>query len=472
MTTPLIIDLDYTLARTDTLVESIVELATRRPLRFAALLPVLLRGRAAFKMKVANAAQIDYATLPYDDEILNLARERRAEGGEVWLATAADQRIAQNVADHLQLFDGVIASDGEHNLKGEAKAAMLAARFPDGFDYIGDSRADIAVWINARKIYVAGNSASVTRRLERSGLKPTHRFEHPRMGARDWVKALRLHQWSKNLVLFVPLLLAQEFRDSATVAKAFLGIIAFGLVASATYLFNDMNDLAADRGHFGKRYRALASGRLSLPNAMAVSAAMLLAGLVGAFMLQPGFAFVLIAYLALTMAYSLWLKAQPLVDIFVIGGLFTIRVEAGVVLTEQQGSLWLTSFAMILFGSLALAKRHAELIRAIADGREVVGRGYRAPDVSLTVALGVAMAAMSVLVMLLYMHFDAARTMLYYRVEPLFFVPLILASWLMRIWLKAHRGVLHDDPVVFALKDRTSLLHAAAVGLCWFTAVV
>lgn len=468
---PLIVDLDGTLVRTDTLVESAVCVATRAPMRFATLLPRVFKGRAALKHALADAARLDCATLPYDTEILAFIEKRKASGGQVWLVTAADARIAHGVADHLKLFDGVIASDGAHNLKGPNKAAALAARFPHGFDYIGDARADLPVWEKADHAYVAGGSAAVARALKEQGITPARTFAPAPMRGRDWAKALRLHQWSKNIMLFVPLLLGQAFHDPAVVARVFCGFIAFGLVASATYLFNDMNDLAADRTHPAKRYRALASGRLSLLKGTAIGAVMLIAGMAGAVFLSPGFALVLLCYLAVTLAYSLWLKAQPLLDVMVIGGLFTLRVQAGVELAEQPQSLWLTSFAMILFGSLALAKRHAELIRAAADGRTVAGRGYLASDTPLTVSLGIATAAMSVLVMLFYMQFDVAGKGLYDHPQRLFFVPLVLGSWLIRIWVKAHRGALHDDPVVFALKDRASWLHGAMIGVCWLAAV-
>lgn len=468
---PLIVDLDGTLVRTDTLVESAVRVATRTPLRFAALLSRLFRGRAAFKQALADAAKLDCATLPYDPEILAFIEKRKANGGRAWLVTAADARIAHGVADHLKLFEGVVASDGAHNLKGPNKAAALAERFPKGFDYIGDARADLPVWEKAGHAYVAGGSASVARALKARDITPTLSFLPPTMRARDWVKALRLHQWSKNIMLFVPLMLGQAFHDPSMVARVIAGFLCFGLVASATYLFNDMNDLAADRTHPGKRHRALASGRLSLLKGAGIGAVMLIAGMTGAVMLNPGFALVLLCYLALTLAYSLWLKAQPLTDVMVIGGLFTLRVQAGVELAEQPQSLWLTSFAMILFGSLALAKRHAELIRAAAEGRTVAGRGYLASDTPLTVSLGIATAAMSVVVMLFYMQFDVAGKGLYQDPQRLFFVPLVLASWLIRVWVRAHRGALHDDPVVFALKDRVSWLHGAMVGVCWLAAV-
>lgn len=468
---PLIVDLDNTLVRTDTLIESVLALATSKPLTFIRAIAALRRGRAGFKHYVAGHVTLDPAALPYNEDILAFLRERRAAGGRIYLVTAADRSIAEGVAAHLGLFDGVVATENGHNLKGAHKAAALAERFGEGFDYIGDSPADIPVWSEAREILLAEGSGAASRALARNNLVPDKRFPALRMGLRDWVKALRLHQWSKNTLLFLTVFLGQEYGDLDTVLHVFFGFLAFGVVASATYLINDLNDLAADRAHFGKRHRALASGRLPLATGIPLALLMLGGGMGAAFLLNPAFGLVVLGYLALTLSYSFILKAQPLLDVLAIGSLFTLRIYGGMALTGEASSLWLTSFAMVLFSSLALAKRHAELIRAAADGREVVGRGYRTTDAPLTVALGIATASISTVVMLLYLHFDVEHRQLYTSTEPLFFIPLVLSSWLMRIWVKAHRGELHDDPVVFALKDKISVAHAAMVGLCWLLAV-
>lgn len=468
---PLIVDLDDTLVRTDTLVESLAALAMGKPLTFLRAIAALRSGRAGFKRFVAEHVTLDYATLPYNREIVEFIRQRRAAGGQVYLVTAADQSIADGVAAHLGLFDGVVASDGSHNLKGANKAEALAERFGSGFDYIGDSTADIAVWEKSREILVAGDSDQVTRQLEKRNLTPAHRFAPLRMRLRDWVKALRIHQWSKNALLFLTVFLGQNFDNLALVLHVFAGFLIFGVIGSATYLINDLHDLSADRAHFGKRHRALASGRLPLTLGAPLALLMLVGGMGSAFLLEPAFGLVTVSYLALTLTYSFVLKAVALLDILAIGALFTIRIYGGIALTHSPTSIWLTSFALILFSSLALAKRHAELVRAAADGRDIVGRGYRTSDIPLTVALGTATSMISAVMMLLYLHFDAAERDLYTNIESLFLVPLILTSWLMRIWIKAHRGELHDDPVIFALKDKVSILHGALVGLCWLLAV-
>lgn len=468
---PLVVDLDDTLVRTDTLVESALGLALDRPMEFLRVLLSMRHGRAVFKRRIAEQASLDYASLPYNQDVLGLIRDRRTAGGQVFLVTAADQSIADGVARHLDLFDGVIASDGVHNLKGANKAAALADRFGNEFDYVGDSTADLPVWQICANAYLVGTSGTVLRKLAQRGGSAGH-FPAARMTARDWVKALRLHQWSKNLLLFITIILGQKFFHADAVARTVAGFFAFGMVASATYLLNDIKDISADRAHFGKRYRAMASGKLSLQSGLALALLMLCAGLVGGFALMPGFGAVLMTYLALTLTYSLWLKREPLLDVLTIGALFTIRIHASVVLTQDRASVWLSSFAFVLFTSLAAAKRHAELVRARDDKREISGRGYRAEDLPLMLAVGIAAAGMSIIEMLLYLQLDAQHVGLYKQIGSLLLIPVVLTSWLMRIWLKAHRGELHDDPVIFAIKDRVSILHGLVIALLWLAAVI
>lgn len=468
---PLVVDLDNSLVRTDTLVESALDLALRRPVALARVLPLLLHSRALFKRKLAELVTLDYATLPYNQDVLAFIREHKAAGGEVFLVSAADQSIADGVAGHLGVFDGAFGSDGARNLKGATKARALADRLGNNFDYIGDSTADLPVWAACSGAYLVGDNGAARRKLARLG-GPAGRFPAARMSPRDWVKALRLHQWSKNLLLFITVLLGQKFTDPEIVFRTFAGFIAFGMVASATYLLNDIKDISADRGHFGKRYRAMASGRLSLQSGLALALLMLGAGLAGGFALMPGFGLVLTAYLALTLTYSLWLKRQPLIDVLTIGALFTLRVQAGGTLTHDETSVWLSSFAFVLFTSLAMAKRHAELVRARLDQREISGRGYSTEDIPLTLAVGISAAALSVIEMLLYLQLDARHVGLYEQVQSLLLIPVVLTSWLMRVWMKAHRGELHDDPVVFAIKDRVSILHGFVIALLWLAAVI
>jgi 4-hydroxybenzoate polyprenyltransferase/phosphoserine phosphatase len=468
---PLVVDLDHTLILTDSLVEQLLDVLFRRPTSLPGLLAGLKDGRAAFKARVSDIAELDCQTLPFNDAVLELIRAVRAAGSSVHLVTAADQRVADAVAQAVGGFDSAVGSDGLQNLKGQAKAAYLNARFPQGFTYVGDSLADLPVWQAAARAVVAADSASL-RRLKGRGLKPDHVLPRPAVGLKVWAKALRLHQWLKNSLILVPIVLAHQVADPALMGRTLLAFVLFGMMASSTYLINDLSDLAADRAHPRKRRRPLASGRLS-PISAGVFAGLITAVALGcAFAISFRFGLVMGAYLALTLLYSFRLKREPLIDVVTIGVLFMMRVVAGMVVIGQPVSLWLASFTAILFTSLALAKRHAELVRLGASGGHAAkGRGYLASDTPLTAGLGLATAVTSILVVLLYLQLEAAGLGLYRHIGLLFLIPLILASWLMRVWIKAHRGLLDDDPVTFAIKDKVSWVHAVAVAVLWAVAV-
>jgi 4-hydroxybenzoate polyprenyltransferase len=290
------------------------------------------------------------------------------------------------------------------------------------------------------------------------------------MTVRDWIKALRLHHWTKNIVLFVPLFVSQEFDERANNAALALAFLAFGLLASAGYLVNDIRDVEADRAHPRKRKRAIASGRLSVGTALAFASLLTISGLTLAAFLPGGFIYYAIGYLAISLSYTMALKRQPMTDILVIGGLFTIRLAAGAAVLHLPLSLWLASFGLMLFCSLAFAKRTGGLAAAAAGGRTVAGSPYNPEDRFLLTVFGVACALVSVLVMVLYFQFKALATGLYDDIEWLYAIPIVLFSWLMRVWIFAFRGLLHEDPVVFALKDPLSWLHAVAVLAFWVIA--
>ena len=468
---PLVVDLDDTLVRTDTLLESLVVIGFRQPLRLAGVVLALRHGRAGFKRRVAEAARLDCAALPYDEAVLGAIAAHRAAGGAVHLVTAADQSVADGVAETLGVFDSATGSDGRRNLKAAAKAEHLAERFPDGFAYIGDSASDMPIWRRAGAAIVAGDKPQVERRLRREGLAVTV-LPRPAARARTWAKALRLHQWSKNALLFVPLLLGQEYGDIGLVLRVLAAFMLFGMAASATYLINDLSDLAADRMHRTKRFRALPAGLISIRIALPLAVVLLVAGLAGALLLHRQFGMAATTYVGLTLLYSFVLKRQALVDVAAIAGLFALRITAGMLVIDHPVSLWLVTFTLVLFLSLALAKRTAELVQAAQGGRGAVkGRGYLPGDEPLTLALGIASGVVSVVVMVLYMSMEAMPTGLYADNGPLLLIPAVLGLWILRIWLLAHRGTLDDDPVVFAIRDRVSWFHAAAIAALWGLAV-
>jgi len=467
---PVVVDLDDTLVRTDTLLEQLVSIVFKRPGRLPAVAGSLLQGRAAFKRQVAKTAPLDFQSLPYHEGVLAYIAKRKQAGSTVHLVTAADQSIADGVAVHLGIFDSATGSDGTNNLKGIKKARAIGQMFPSGYAYIGDCAADLPIWSRAQEAVLVGGSPRLRRQLDRLGLGRIDTIPRPQPSLAAWLTALRVHQWSKNVIVLVPLLLSQQFRDPAMLARGFLGLMLFNLVASSTYILNDLSDLAADRVHESKRRRPLAAGTIPIASAVPVALGLLLGGLAAGFALDFRFGLITFAYAAISLLYTLRLKVEPLIDVLTIGGLFTIRVLAGMLLFATPISLWLSTFTFILFTSLALAKRTAELARADHDGRSVVGRGYLAGDTQITTPLGVATGVAAIIVMVLYMELEARKTGLYVAVEPLFLIPIVLSAWLLRVWMRAHRGLLQDDPVVFALQDVTSWMEAIAIVLLWWLA--
>lgn len=432
---PLCVDLDGTLVKSDMLMESLVAVLKRRPLLAFALPLWLARGRAALKRELARRADIDVSLLPYDGELLESLRRERFAGRRLYLATAADASIAQRIADHVGLFDGVIASDGVHNLKGEAKAAALAERFGErGFDYAGEGRFDVPVWERARRPVVVRRATTTVRAV---------------------LRAVRAYQWAKNLLVFVPLATAHRL-DGGSAAACALAFLAFSLVASAVYLANDLADLQEDRRHPTKRARALASGELGIGTAIALLPVLLAGAAFLSVLLPWEFGALLLAYLAANLAYSMALKRVALLDVFVLAGLYTLRILAGAAAIDVPVSQWLLAFSLFVFLSLALAKRFVEVANAASREEERVGgRGYLAQDGELLAMLGTASGYLSVLVFSLYI--TSAQVVTLYRWPSMlwFAVPLLL-YWVSRVWFLAHRGRLHEDPLLFALSDPAS----------------
>lgn len=469
---PLVVDLDDTLLLTDTLAEAVVDCALRRPFKLLSALPKLADGRARFKAEVFDLVELDVDALPARDDLVEYIREQRAGGREVALVTATPQTIAEAVAGRFEgLFDTVHGSTSDHNLKGSNKARFLAERYPDGFVYAGDSAADLKVWSEAGGIIFAGASKAV--RAKASSLaKPVEAsFDNPGRGVRQWRKALRLHQWAKNLLLFVALALSGQFVNPQAWVHAVTGFFLLGVVASATYLLNDLVDLSADRRHRTKRNRPFASGALSPVIGLILAPTMILAALVAAITLSPAFSLGLMTYLVVTMAYSFGLKKVAMLDVFILASLFTVRIALGALAINVLMSEWLLTFSMFFFLSLSLAKRHIEVAASPANER-VRGRGYMGADAPLTLGFGIASGVAAILIMVLYLAEDAFPSGQYAFAGALWAVPALITLWLMRIWLLANRGTLEDDPVAFAVKDRISLGLGAGLAAAFAAAIL
>jgi 4-hydroxybenzoate polyprenyltransferase len=464
---PLCVDLDGTLVATDTLWESALALLRTQPLRALALPLWLARGRPALKRALAAAAPLEVATLPLRAEVLAYAAEARAAGRSVHLVTASTRAIAERVAAHTGAFDDVMASDDE-NLKGARKRDALVARFgARGFEYVGDARVDLAVWESAG----AGSLVSESRGL-RDALAARTRlarsFAAPSGGAGAWLRALRLRQWSKNLLLFVPIVAAHRVADLDLLGAAALAFVAFGLTASAVYLANDLVDLPSDRLHPTKRTRPFASGALSIPAGLAAIPVLVAGAFALAVLLPPAFGAALAFYLAANVLYTLWLKRVMLADVTALGGMYALRVVVGGLATGIAISNWLIGLSLFFFLSLAFLKRFAELRRLGAEGAAAApGRGYAPSDAPVLLALGPACAAVAALVLGLYVEGDAVST-LYRRPAVMWALVPLLVYWAGRMWLLAQRGELDDDPILFTTRDRASYAVAAlALAVFW-----
>lgn len=456
---PLVIDLDGTLLLTDTLHESFVATLFRSfGISIAGALKGL-RNRAAAKRYLSDQHELDIAVLPARANLVELIRAERDRGREIHLVTAADQSIADRVHAEFDMLTSAIGSDGVHNLKGETKLAYLQQRFPGGFIYAGDSVADGPIFRASRGAILCDLGPDAARDLAAAGTLVLAEFDRGGLSLAHWALAARPHQWSKNILIFVPLIVGHAFFDPWKLIATTIGCLILCVLASATYMLNDLADLDADRRHPTKRYRSFASGHLSIASGLVVAFLGIVASLVAAFVLSRNFALALSGYFVLTILYSFRLKRIPLLDVFVIGALFTSRILMGAAVCSLDQSPWLIAFSMAFFFSLALSKRHVELMRAREDGQAaVVGRGYRAEDWPLTLVFGVAAGLTSILIMLLYVTNDAAPSGFYRDIAWLYVAPGAVTLWTMRIWLLSHRMELDDDPVVFALRDRTSWL--------------
>ena len=466
---PLVVDLDGTLVKTDLLAETASQFVLAQPLRCFKLLIWLMQGKSALKSHLAHNTNIDASALPYNQELVTWLQQEKAQGRVIVLATASHRVLAEQVANHLSLFDQVLATDGSTNLKADAKCAALVAKFDEkGFDYVGNDWADMTVWQCAAQAHVISRSSRLIDTFRRHGnLGKVFSDGKPPL-AQALLKAMRPHQWMKNLLVLIPLLAAHRYGDASSVLQALLAFAAFGLTASSVYLLNDLVDVANDRQHARKRQRPFAAGHLSLLHGwLAWPLLVICAFTLAAATLPWPFTISLGAYFVLTVAYSLRLKQIPMVDVLTLAVLYTLRIISGAAAIAVPLTFWLLSFSMFLFLSLAFIKRYSELKAARQDGQSnaLHGRGYSPHDLELVANLGGSAGYTSVMVLALYVQ-DANTASLYATPKAIWLACPLLLFWISRAWLITHRGQMHDDPIVFILKDPVSLALAAL-----FTAV-
>ncbi len=459
----LVVDLDGTLIKSDTLWESLFLLARSSPLTLLLLLPSLLtRGRAKLKRKIAELARPDVAILPYRKEIFDIINSAKNEGKKIVLASASDELVVCEIAEHLGIFDHVIASNGTRNLKGKAKLdEIVKITKGEGFDYIGDSKVDLEIWKSCNTAYVVtGKSNKILTALSREGktVVAVPSGTNPAL----LLKAIRPHQWVKNVLVFLPLIMSHQFGDPTNYFLLLCAFCTMCLCASSVYVLNDLFDMQADRRHRIKKNRVFASGSLPIPLGLMESFVLATLGITISVLIMPlAFTLVVLVYLAATFCYSMVLKGKLFADIIGLALLYTLRILAGGEAVHVEVSTWLLTFSSFFFLSLAFVKRYVELVSHANDPKaKLDGRNYGVGDIPIVLSSGISSSYLSVLVYCLYIANSRDVTQLYPHPKLLWLLGPVFIYWFGRVWFMAQRGKIDSDPVMFAVRDTPSLIVA------------
>lgn len=453
---PLVVDLDGTYLLTDTLFETFFFAIIHQPRLIPGIVKSLFSGIPSLKLFLAERVSLDYRLLPRNPEVVTLIDSAKREKRQVFLATAANSVIASQFSE---FFDGVWASNSSTNLKGDNKAKVLLNEFGEkGFDYVGDSNPDKKVWSHSHTAYLVGKASKHTDWAE--GAESVVVFGRDDSLFSNLIKEVRPHQWAKNILIFAPLIAAGLLSNLASTFTVIIAFLAFCCVASANYIINDLVDLENDRSHSRKRYRPIASGKLSIPTASGISLLLfVIAGTLSAILGSELFSATLILYCFLTAIYSFKLKKIAIVDAVTLGILYTLRIVAGAVVLNLPATFWLLTFSLLFFFSLALMKRFSELYDSLVGEKEqkIKGRGYQPTDLELVSTLGVSSGIGAILFLSLYLYSGPFAPLFSHFVLLWTIVPIVLL-WVSRAWLIAHRGEMNEDPVLFAVKDRFTLI--------------
>ncbi len=460
---PLIVDVDGTLLKGDLLYEAALQFVARHPFQIWRLVVWLWGGKAHLKTRLAERVDPVVESIPLREETLAAIARAKADGRKIWLASASPRAWVERVAARVDGIDDILATDEHTNLAGPAKAAALVGRFGEkGFDYIGDHRVDVPVWRASRHPLVVAHNAALVRTVNREFPQATI-IARDHGSLRPYLRSLRMYQWAKNLLVFLPVIAGHSVLDPQILLAAIAAFVAFSLAASSAYIVNDLLDLPGDRDHPRKRNRPFAAGHVPVIHGLVLSAALMAAATGLALLLPWRFGMVLGSYVALTLGYSLVLKRRLLIDVIVLGSLYAIRVLGGVVATDERQSPWLLMFSLFLFLSLAAVKRCSELVARREAGKPApLGRGYRIEDLAVLFPLAAAAGYGAVLVVTLYLS-SPDVTQLYAHPMRMWLICPLLLYWISRVLVISNRNELHDDPVIFALTDRISWLVGALV---------
>jgi 4-hydroxybenzoate polyprenyltransferase len=459
---PLVVDVDGTLVASDLLYEAALQFIARYPFQIHRLAFWLSDGKSNLKTQLADRVNPEIETVPLREEVLTLIRDAQAKDRPVYLASASDRRYIEQLAERIGGIAGVFGTETGTNLSGDAKAGQLVAAFGiKGYDYVGDRQIDFAVWRSARKPLAVVHSANFGSKVLQA-FPNAEIVARPRAGWRDYVRALRTYQWAKNILLFLPLIAGHRF-DLATIAATVFGFVCFSLAASSAYVINDLLDLPGDRNHPRKCSRPFAAGKIPITRGIVLAAALMAGAFLASLLLPWRFVAVLSIYIVCTLGYSFFLKRKILIDVITLGGLYTLRVYGGLAATDSHQTQWLLMFSLFLFLSLAIVKRCSELVANRLAGRTSgTGRSYRAEDMNVLLSLGAAAGYGAVFVVTLYLASPEVAS-LYAHPNRLWLICPLLLYWISRVLMIANRGEMHDDPIIFAMRDRTSWLTGVCV---------
>lgn len=470
---PLCVDLDGTLIKSDTIIESTLLAIKSKPIIFFLLFFWILNGKNYFKKRITNIATPNPEILTYNVEVINFIKEEQAKGRQIILTTATTQNIANSISEYLNMFDLVISSTDNFNNRSKNKSQILIDKFGfKNFDYIGNGYADLEVWKSSRNALVVSDNKSLIANAGKISevtkiFKPTNKSKIQLL-----IKQLRVFQWLKNILIFIPFILAHKFGNTSVYLTSILGFLSFSFLSSFVYIVNDLLDIESDRNHHTKSKRPIASSELSIPFAFTVGLILCISSFaISIFVLKSTFTLYLLAYLILTSSYSIKLKKIFVIDILTLSILYTLRLMAGADLTYAPISKWLLAFSVFIFLSLSIIKRYTEILNAVKDRKEnIMGRAYEISDINLLQSMGITSGLISVLVFILYI-FSPEVIMLYGQPSFLMPVILIILYWIIRIWFLAQRGLVDEDPIIFTAKDKQSYLITFLIVLFIYLAI-
>ena len=454
---PIAVDLDGTLLLTDTLHESCLQLLRSFPIYILLIPFYLFFGKAYLKEWIAKRVTLNPSTLPYNHKLITWLKKQKKIGHRLILCTATNYRFANTAAAYLNLFDEIIASDSQNNLSGSNKEKALIERFGKRkFIYVANSNIDLKVWRSAAQAVVVNANAALLKKVALIS-KVTKTILPPAITFKTWIQVFRIHQYLKNILLFIPLVAAHQISQIGSLSLLFLAFTSFSFCASSVYITNDLIDLENDRQHPRKRNRAFAAGLIPIKYGITLALISFLTSLILASLIGTQFITWLFAYFIIAISYSIIIKKIVLLDCFTLALLYTLRIIAGASVTSIVLSTWLLAFSIFLFLSLAFVKRYTELKGQILQGKtRAAGRGYQVDDLSIIQTLGIVAGYAATLVLALYLNSETVVS-LYANPQLIWMAVPLMVFWVSWMWLKAHRGEMHDDPIEFVIQDKTSL---------------